>query len=273
MPIGMSRRNGTPSSSSSSITSFSTILACRSSISVQIIGNMIRTSPSTLARMIARSCRLNIGMSCRHIRMLRSPRNGLRSGFCGLGLRVLVGPEVERADDQRLAVEPAQRRRRRPRSGLPRSARARWRGRGTRCGTGRCPRRRGRARRRRRAGNSMFACRLIGVPVRGDRPGRSRSVAELASRARSNCLPASRCSASCSASGLTITTPRVPSMMTVSPPLTSAGDVAQPDDGGDAHRAGDDRRVAGAAADVGGEAVDVLAVERGGLARAAGRGR
>jgi hypothetical protein len=42
---------------------------------------MIRTSPSTLARMIARNCRLNMGMSCRHIRIERSPRNGLRSGL------------------------------------------------------------------------------------------------------------------------------------------------------------------------------------------------
>src|SRR5688572_28198477 len=44
MPIGISRRNAMPSSSSSSITSLRTIFAWRSSINVLIIGNMIHIS-------------------------------------------------------------------------------------------------------------------------------------------------------------------------------------------------------------------------------------
>src|SRR5256885_377360 len=104
-----------------------------------------------------------------------------------------------------------------------------------------------------------------------------------------------------------MTTPRPPSIMTVSPPFTSdvmsprpttAGmpiaratiavwlvpaaaaavdnarvaplplrrDVAGAEDGGDAHRAGDDRRVARPPADVGREALHVFPVERGRLA-------
>ncbi len=74
MPIGMSRRNSTPSSSRSSITSASTILACRSSSSVLTSGNITRTSPQALARRIARSCVLNNGRFCRLSRMLRSPK-------------------------------------------------------------------------------------------------------------------------------------------------------------------------------------------------------
>ena len=45
-----------------------------------------------------------------------------------------------------------------------------------------------------------------------------------------------------------------------------AGDVAESDDGGDSHGAGDDGGVAGAAAGVGGETLDVDAVQGSGLA-------
>ena len=219
MPIGMSRRNGMPSSSSSSITSFSTIFACRSSISVQIIGNMIRTSPSTLARMIARSCRLNIGMSCRHMRIERSPRNGLRSGLAALACVYLSAPRSSVRMTSGLPLEPPER-----------------------VGVGVVV---------------LFLGRLVlageveelgavqpdalGAAVDGvvdvlgeldvrlqadDVPvlrlgGQVGDRAELGLELRRACCSSSRCSASCSASGLTITTPRVPSMMTMSPPLTS----------------------------------------------------
>ena len=64
-----------------------------------------------------------------------------------------------------------------------------------------------------------------------------------------------------------MTTPWLPSMMTISPPLTSRGDIAQPDDGRNAHGAGDDRRVAGPPAGIGGKTLDVLAIQRRRLAR------
>ena len=69
----MSRRNGIPSSSKSSITSARTIFACRSSSSVLTSGNITRTSPHTLARSTARNCVLKEARFCKLSRMLRRP--------------------------------------------------------------------------------------------------------------------------------------------------------------------------------------------------------
>ena len=62
MPTGISRSKSIPSSSSSSATSWRIIFVWRSSIAVEISGNMIRMGPKAEARRIARSCTRNIGM-------------------------------------------------------------------------------------------------------------------------------------------------------------------------------------------------------------------
>ena len=64
-----------------------------------------------------------------------------------------------------------------------------------------------------------------------------------------------------------MTTPRPPSMITRSPPFTSAVRLPRPTDGRDAHRAGHDSGVARSAADVDGEPLDVGFIQSGRLAR------
>jgi hypothetical protein len=58
----MSGSNFTPSSWHSSITSLRIIFACRSSITVEMSGNMMRIGPRALARRSARNCVRNMGM-------------------------------------------------------------------------------------------------------------------------------------------------------------------------------------------------------------------
>ena len=73
------------------------------------------------------------------------------------------------------------------------------------------------------------------------------------------------------ASGSRMTRPSSPSMMADPAMPGAVEEPAQPDHRRDLQRGGDDRRVAGAAAGLGGEARDAPRVEPGGLARASGR--
>ena len=68
-------------------------------------------------------------------------------------------------------------------------------------------------------------------------------------------------------SGSRMTSPSSPSMMAIRQCRARSRNAAEPDDGGDLQRAGDDRRMAGAAAGLGGEAQDALRVEARRLAR------
>ena len=79
--------------------------AARRSSSVAIIGNMIRTGPAPRRGRWRAAAGGTAPAARRHRRMPRTPRNGLSS--CGqVEVRhVLVAADVERADDQRQAVE------------------------------------------------------------------------------------------------------------------------------------------------------------------------
>ena len=83
--------------------SCNTDLAVRSSISVLTSGNIMRMLPTTLARNIARSCVRNIGRCLSARRMLRRPRNGLRSSSGAGRLGILSAPRSIGPHDDRLA--------------------------------------------------------------------------------------------------------------------------------------------------------------------------
>ena len=163
--------------------------------------------------------------------------------------RELVGPQVERADDDRpaRAQRPAGRPGR-PRGAPPRSGRRLGRGRGTRCGTGRRRRRRARGSGAASSGNSMLPSRVMRHAV-----ARSRRAGRAARPARSRTGAAGRrgplgSGSRVSSSGSRMSDPAV----AVHDDHVAAGHVgrgtAQADDGGDFQGAGHDGGVAGPAA-------------------------
>ena len=79
--------------------------AC-SSVTVETIGNITDSGCSAATRRIARSWAENSSGCSSDSRMPRRPRNGLASGSHRQERQRLVGAGVERADDQRPAVEP-----------------------------------------------------------------------------------------------------------------------------------------------------------------------
>ena len=146
MPSGMCLARAWPAASTSCIARPRSVRTSRSSCTLATIGTMMRRSPWALARTIARSCvEEDVGPREREAHGAQAER------------RVHLGRELEARRELVAAdVERAQRDRAR-RDGLDDRAielvllvlgrhRARGRCRGTRCGRGRCPRRRDRAR-------------------------------------------------------------------------------------------------------------------------------
>ena len=198
-------------------------------------------------------------------RIPRTPRNGLSSGGCGRNAQRLVGAGVERADDQRAAVErggdvlvdrallvlrrrlvAVQEQELGPQQpdavgaeldrGLGVGDRADVGGHLDRLAVAQCAPARARAR----------------APARAaPRPRRARARARPASRPAGRPRPCRR---------------RRPARAAV-PSATAPDGVPEADDGGDPERAGEDRGVRGGAAAGDRDAPDELAVERRGVAR------
>ncbi len=78
-PTSIFSSKGMPSARSSARHSSSMALARRTSSTPEIIGYIIRTLPTALARRIARSCVLKTSSRSRQKRMARQPRKGLIS--------------------------------------------------------------------------------------------------------------------------------------------------------------------------------------------------
>ena len=169
----------------------------------------------------------------------------------------LVGAGVERADDQRPAVEAPARSRSAPRPARPRSAARCGRGRGTRCGAARRPRRRWR-----RPGRHRPRCRCSRTPRRAGRPARPARTRAASARARSS---AAACASLLERGGRRrarpSTSPASPSTASVAPSCDREQRRAEADDIRDAERPGDDRRVVERAAARGRDAPRDLGVQ------------
>ena len=80
--------------------------ARRNSSSPEIIGNMILTLPTALARRMARSCVLKMSRFSRQNRIARQPRKGFSSSPLSIALGEFVAAEIEGANDQRMRRDP-----------------------------------------------------------------------------------------------------------------------------------------------------------------------
>ena len=178
-------------------------------------------------------------------------RVGLRLG--GQERQRLVGAGVERADDQRPAVQAARRSRSAPRPARPRSAARRGRGRGTRCAAARRPRRLARPPARASRGAADVGEHLDAPAVREhDGLGRALPALRRGWRRRAS----RRCSkaAARGASGSIVTAPASPSSASVAPSCDREQRRSEPDDQRDPERPGDDRGVVERPAAGGGDA-------------------
>ena len=104
-PISSWSSNGTLSLRNSSLNWPRNALACINSSRPEIMGYMIFTLPSALARKMARSCARKNSSCCRQKRIARQPRNGFISCRHGKRRQQFVSAQIQRADDDRIGFE------------------------------------------------------------------------------------------------------------------------------------------------------------------------